>query len=366
MERDVAPRVARQRGTLLSHPPRLRRGFHTNAAETVKGLYRRGKIFWLGHQRNHRRVFISLETDDEAIAIQRARHFLAHPDLNPSAGLHGDIAAFLQHQTTTGLYSAASADSKGAILRKFARWSGVDSSKDVSSHMVTEFYEAQRSAGLQEVSAQTYVFCRRAFFGWCVDQRIIRENPVIGVKLGRVTPKARTLFCTREERDCIIAAAPDDSLRFVFYCGFHAGLRKNEIIQCRPDWFNLGLGTLTVPVRTETFRSKNSKSRTIPLTSEFQQFLKEYGLQSPFMLRPDVKQGHSLFRYDYDRPFHACVNAVGLPWVTSHVMRHTFASLLASASRSIYKVALWLGDTVETTQRHYAKLLPVDHDIELD
>ena len=51
-------------------------------------------------------------------------------------------------------------------------------------------------------------------------------------------------------------------------------------------------------------------------------------------------------------------------WVTPHIMRHTFASLLASAGVSIFKIAQWLGDDVRVTQKHYAKLLPKDEDIE--
>ena len=51
-------------------------------------------------------------------------------------------------------------------------------------------------------------------------------------------------------------------------------------------------------------------------------------------------------------------------WVTPHVARHTFASLLASAGVSIYKIAQWLGDDVRVVQQHYAKLLPKDADIE--
>ena len=55
---------------------------------------------------------------------------------------------------------------------------------------------------------------------------------------------------------------------------------------------------------------------------------------------------------------HKCVE------VTPHIARHTFASLLASAGVSIYKIAQWLGDDVRVVQQHYAKLLPKDADIE--
>ena len=39
-------------------------------------------------------------------------------------------------------------------------------------------------------------------------------------------------------------------------------------------------------------------------------------------------------------------------------MRHTFASLLAIAGVSIFKIAQWLGDDVRVVERHYAHLLP--------
>jgi site-specific recombinase XerD len=51
-------------------------------------------------------------------------------------------------------------------------------------------------------------------------------------------------------------------------------------------------------------------------------------------------------------------------WVTPHVMRHTFASLLASQGCSLFKIAKWLGDTETTTANHYAHLMPTDPDIE--
>jgi hypothetical protein len=44
--------------------------------------------------------------------------------------------------------------------------------------------------------------------------------------------------------------------------------------------------------------------------------------------------------------------------------RHTFASLLAIAGVSIFKIAQWLGDDVRVVERHYAHLLPQDLDIE--
>jgi integrase len=83
------------------------------------------------------------------------------------------------------------------------------------------------------------------------------------------------------------------------------------------------------------------------------------------MLQPDVEQGKSRYRYDFKRPFYEYMKMQDCAWLTPHAMRHTFASLLASRSVSIYKIAKWLGDGVEVVQNHYAHLLPKDDDIEM-
>jgi hypothetical protein len=142
-----------------------------------------------------------------------------------------------------------------------------------------------------------------------------------------------------------------------------APLRFQEIVEARPFWFDLNAGLLHLR-KTPTMNFKDREERTIPLTQQFRAFLNTYGIHEPFMLRPEVKRGKSLYRYDFRRPFKIFVKAKGCTWLTPHIMRHTFASLLVSAGESIYKVAVWLGDDVATVQRHYGHLTPDNHGIE--
>ena len=81
-------------------------------------------------------------------------------------------------------------------------------------------------------------------------------------------------------------------------------------------------------------------------------------------MKPKVKHGKGKYRYDFHRPYNDYMSAQDLRWVTAHVMRHTFASLLVQAGVSIYKVARWMGDGVEVVEKHYAHLAPQDRDIE--
>src|SRR4029434_5275824 len=105
------------------------------------------------------------------------------------------------------------------------------------------------------------------------------------------------------------------------------------------------------------------------MREEFRQFvLSEYGLPSPFMVEPKKKEmvGKWRYRYDFRRPFEELVKGMlpahnhGNPGakITVHTMRHTFASLLVSAGKSIYKVAGWLGNGIRVTEERYAYLVP--------
>src|SRR5207248_8374334 len=101
-------------------------------------------------------------------------------------------------------------------------------------------------------------------------------------------------FCTVKERDRLISECTSDGLKFVLLCGFHAGLRKNEIIEARPFWFDLEAGLLHLR-KTPTMNFKDREERTIPFTSQFCAFLKEYGLREPYMLRPEVRHGRNRY-----------------------------------------------------------------------
>jgi integrase len=60
------------------------------------------------------------------------------------------------------------------------------------------------------------------------------------------------------------------------------------------------------------------------------------------------------------------MKAQGVPWISPHVMRHSFASICASNGIDIYRIATWLRDDIRVVQRHYAKLRPDDRELMLN
>jgi len=329
----------------------------------ARGIYQRGETYWLTYQSGGKRTRISLETSDFAEAVKRAAELRAHPTLQPSEGIEADVTRFIAYKRERGDYTRDSAESKGYVLKKFARWLGEVTTASVSTKTIQSFYDETREQHSLS-TANSYLMMIRAFFRWsCEIAKITRANPCASIKQIDAKSAARLDFCTRAQRDTLIEKCTREDLKFVLFCGFHAGMRFQEIVQAKAFWFDLNEKMIHLR-KTETMQFKDGEERSVPMTSQFHAFLATYGLREPFMLRPDVTMGKSIYRYDFGRPFSGHVKACGLPWVTPHVMRHTFASLLASAGTSIYLISEWLGDDVRVVQRHYARLLPLHGEIE--
>jgi len=336
-----------------------------HTSKLTRGIYRRGKIFWLAFQRDGKRRFISLETDDPLEAVRRANEMRAFRFPDQPTALSRVIDQYLAEKRRLNLYSPATARVHGAALREFAI--RVDSRPiDAITERLAEEHYAALQARVSETTAQIHVRALRAFFAWAVRQQIVRVSPFGRLRLARITQPARVRYCTRAEREALIKAATDDDLRFILLCGFDAGMRKNEIIEAKAGWFDLHAGAVHLQ-NTPTFRLKDREARTVPLTKRFARFLQRYlkgRAPEDFAVRPQIAHGRGTYRWDFHRPYNDFMTSQGRRWVTAHVMRHTFASLLVQAGVSIYKVARWMGDGVAVLEKHYGHLAPKDSDIE--
>jgi integrase len=333
--------------------------------EQTRGIYKRGPVYWLNFQVRGKRNFINLETEDLAEAIKRAAEMRVAPILQPGPGFHLEIENFLDYKRRRNEFTVSSAHGRGFILRAFAKWVDKLSAAFVTDADIAAFYDLhlhEHSA----TTANTYLSILHSFFQWSVNvAKICRRNPCLAIERAEDEHSGITLrdFCREKQRDKLIKTATREDLKFALYCGFHAGMRKNEIIEARPFWFDMDARLIHLR-RTATMNFKDREERTVPMTAEFHAFLLEYGLREPFMLQPTVTKGKNRYRYDFKRPFCEHMKEQGMEWVTIHTMRHTFASLLASNGVSLYKIAVWLGDDPRVVDRRYARLKPNDPDIE--
>ncbi len=327
----------------------------------MKGLYLRGRFWHFRYSINGHQRRMALGVTDEGEALKLAKEIVRTPAKLEAKLWEDEVDRYLEEQREARRLSVNAAESRRVVLLRFAREAGVLSPQKVTTQIVQAWYE-KTSARIADVTAQTYARWVATLMAHLARKGRV-PMPLRKLEYHRLRKAPRKPFCTRAQVTQLIENAHNDELRFILYCGFHAGLRRDEISEARPGWFDLEEGLLHVQ-RSESWEPKDRDDRTIPLTQEFWDFLKKYGKRSPFMLQPKVRKGKSRYRYDFRRPFNEYVAAQKLPWVTPHTMRRTFASLKVSAGVSLYKVAIWLGDLERVVQDHYGFLIPKDSDID--
>ena len=333
----------------------------------IKGLWLRGNTFWFRAMRNGERRVWNLHTSELAVAIQEAALRLREIDVEPSDLLTRELEFALSCRTTI---REKTRDGQRSVARLFCEWSGDVSAASITRETAADWLDHLRAEGKSEPTLHSYARSMRSLFGCLIREKHFpstHENPFSRPKLSKLGKSIRHDFCSVAVRDALIAAVPEENLdlKLILLLGFHAGLRKNEIIEARPEWIDLKQSTLHV-CKTETFTPKDGDDRTIPLSRELQALLANpVNRRAPFLIAPDVVKGRAEYRWDFRLPFSLHMKACGHPEVTPHTMRRTFASLLVSAGVSIYKVAKWLGDGVEVVTDSYGHLIAYDAEIDL-
>lgn len=157
--------------------------------------------------------------------------------------------------------------------------------------------------------------------------------------------------------------------------GCLAGLRMGEIIHLRTDIdVDLVRRVLHIQPRPGEYGWKpktDNSVRDVPVCDELFAVLvahandhyagERYLIRTPGADRPVSKTWLA------GRVRESCEH-VGIRWgregdgITTHSLRHTFASWLAQRDVQLLKIAALMGDTIETVAAYYAHLLPTDLD----
>lgn len=329
----------------------------------LRGIRRHGRTYQLNIQRGGKRVWINLETDDIKEAIQRAAAIRCDPRRVNATPFEGALARFIAAKGARGRFTARTKEWSLTACRRFAGDCGIAAVSEIGHGTVQRWVERLRGQ-IKPNSVRSYVRALASFCSWCVREKLLHSNPCENLELPRVPRHGRVLWVPVDLRDRLIAEAPSTELRTMLVLGFFCGLRLNEILEARRDWIDGVRRELEVRP-TPTFQPKDSDIRSIPLVPSALKALHPLpNAPDAFLVRPDVPHGAWRYRWDPRRPWADYMRKQGCEWVTPHVMRHTFASILIQQNVSLYKVAKWMGDGAAVVERHYAHLAHGDRDIE--
>ena len=177
------------------------------------------------------------------------------------------------------------------------------------------------------------------------------------------TTSARVRCLSIPDQVRLVNACPPD-LRRLVTAALHTGARFGELIQLEVKDFDQKSGTIYIGPHV----SKTGKPRHIVLTSEGREFFaaitagRESGeriLQRDGVTRRRHSEiGNAWGKSDQNRPLDAACKSSGIERCTFHELRHTAASTWINAGMSLGDVAEQLGDSEQTTKKHYIHLCP--------
>lgn len=340
-------------------------------SEIAPGVYLRGKKYWLRYtpEGGLDQVRISLGTSDKMEAMQLAEEKRGKPLPGRRSRNKWDkeVQNYIREGLATRQFRKNTTDSLAFGAKAFSDWSGVTGTEEVTSDLLQAFYDVhsgwrkpakgeQKPNFVNVATAQGYTSKLGTF--------LRRLGNATRVKFRGMRAARREVVVAPETIKKLIKECPRMDLKFVLLAGFHAGLRKEEIIMSRPEWFLKEHGRVCVPdiqeVEGRLWEVKSKRPRKIPLTPDFIEFLKtDFGdwKKQDYMLHPSAKGVR--YRWDFRRPFtdymrkHELWKEGGSENVSPHTMRHTYITHLAEAGFSVQHMAAWSGDRIRTLETNY-------------
>jgi integrase len=337
---------------------------------------------------------ISLGTKDEAEAVKAYYAMLAQAEETFRRGsIRMEAARYVKAMRDSGKHRPATTEHSERVLGQLIDLVNNLPVDRITTGHLAEVKRQWQARGLTEATILSYFTRIAAFFGWAVREGLTKVDPVEGLHYERKVATKADHYCTKEQRDALVAGAPLSAeqleglcetaflgghyrpqllridLALCLWLGFFAGLRRNEIVEARRDWVDLVAGVLHVRA-TDTFVPKGKQKRLIRMSPRLRAFLAYYvetvdfgeDHGAAYLLRPDRPQGRKQltrgkkawrYRWDPRAPFEAHVTARELPWVDFHTMRHTFGTLHALAGTPLSTIARELGDQLRVVEKTY-------------
>jgi len=177
-----------------------------------------------------------------------------------------------------------------------------------------------------------------------------KKNPASGVTLLNEPHRERFLSSDelRRLKDAI-SESENPMLQQIISMLVLTGARKREVLDCRWEDLDLVRKTWRIPF------TKSGKPRTVPLSDSAVELLKKIERQDDAVYvfnNPKTKKPFVSIFYSWD----TARKKAGMPDLRIHDLRHSFASFLINAGRSLYEVGHLLGHTQIKTTMRYAHL----------
>lgn len=222
---------------------------------------------------------------------------------------------------------------------------------EITRKDIIDFHHRLHAKGYKPGTCNRSLILLRYAFNLAIRWEIpgIKTNPTKDVPLLSDHEGKKERFLSKEETERlygVLKGSENALLKYIIPMLILTGARKREVLDARWGDFDLDRRQWRIPI------TKAGRPRYVPLSSGVIHLLANVPHKdgNPWVF-PNPKTGKpyvSIFN-----SWNAARIAAGLADVRIHDLRHSFASFLVNAGRSLYEVQKILGHTqVKTTQRY--------------
>jgi integrase len=231
---------------------------------------------------------------------------------------------------------------------------------EITRQDIVKMHADRKASGAAPGSANRLLIMMRYIFNLTLKWEVpgIKTNPCKGIPLMEENNKRERYLSVEEAQKLYgaVCSSENTMLKFIVPMLILTGARKREVLDARWEDFDLARRVWRIPI------TKSGKARRVPLSDGALTLLATMPRKSdcPWAFaNPATDKPYVSFFCAWD----TARKKVGLQDVCVHSLRHSHASFLINAGRTLYEVQNILGHTqVKTTQR-YAHL---SHDTLLD
>lgn len=339
----------------------------------IKGLYqKRGWFYFQPPMKSGERVAaIALRTKDQAVAVDKAFELFQANALRAQSNgsFLSLLEEYLHDRALHRIHTAKTAHITRQTLTKLANDWGNPKVAAITRQKVDAWRAAlQERKGLvgekmSDASVGSYLRRLRGFLSWLVKNGHLRQHPMAGIRLGRVKKTRREQWCTVEQRELLLSDPPSVEIDLILHLGFFAGLRFGEMVAMEWSWLvEKSTGWVLSVTPGAVWQPKDKEIRAVEVHPRLLEALREAGWKTKgYVLAPKKRVWKALpaYRFNPKKGFASYVRKRGLPWVTYHTLRHSFATHLASSGAPMIEVAQALGDSLRVTEQNYIGVCPM-------
>lgn len=330
----------------------------------MASIYSRGKRWWISYYLDGKHVRRPIGRSKRLAerAKKEVELKIEKKELDPpveTINLKEFIQEYIAYRKKTNIASNTLALDTYSF-NSFLKWTSKTRLTDITRKDIDE-YQAELGARLKPKSVANYVNCLQTALKKAIDWNYLKENPVKGVLNFKKT-KNPPRFLKQEEITRLLNAAQHNGTRYMsplIATAVFAGLRKSELINL--EWTDVDFKNETITIRNkEDAQLKDKEFRAVPLNKKLKEILSPLRKKDGYcFLNSDNKRISNNLLRDFKR----IASKAKVKEGTLHTLRHTFASQLAMAGVSLYKIGQWLGHSDPKTTMIYAHLQSSDEDI---